>query len=71
MTAFLDLILLPLCRQHDRDLAELPGLAAAQAPRRAARGRSLDNLVVHLALEGTAPLSPKGYKKLVGHLVDT
>jgi hypothetical protein len=70
MTPSLDFILLPLHRQNDRDLAEIPGLLATQSPRRAARGRSLDNLVVHLALEGTAPLSPKGYNKLVGHLVD-
>lgn len=69
MTTSLNLILLPLCRQNDRDLAELPGLKAAQAPRRAARGRSADMFVVHLAMEGTAPLSPKGYEKLVGHLV--
>lgn len=71
MTTPLDLILLPLNRQNDRDLAELPGLHAASPPRRAARGRSMDNLVLHLALEGTAPLSPKGYQKLVEHLVAT
>jgi len=70
MTTSLDLILLPLHRQNNRDLAEIPGIYTSQAPRRSGRGRSLDNLVVHLALEGTAPLSPKGYKKLVGHLVD-
>ncbi len=70
MNTSLDLILLPLYRQNNRDLTDLPGLYATQPPRRSARGRSLDNLVIHLALEGTAPLSPKGYNKLVGHLVD-
>jgi hypothetical protein len=70
MTTSLDFILLPLHRQNDRDLPEIPGMYATQAPRRCARGRSLDNLVVHLTLEGTAPLSPKGYTKLVGYLVD-
>lgn len=70
MTTSLDYILLPIHRQNDRDLAEIPGLLAAQAPRRAARGRTLDTFVVQLALVGTAPLSPKGYRKLVGHLVD-
>jgi len=44
---------------------------AAQAPRRSARGRSGDTLVIHLALDGTAPLSPKGYQKLQAHLVET
>jgi hypothetical protein len=70
MTTSLDLILLPLHRQNNRDLPENPGLSAAQAPRRTARGRSIDVLMVHLVLEGTAPLSPKGYNKLIGHLVD-
>ena len=71
MTTSFDLILLPLCRQNDQDQAELPGLEGSQAPRRAARGRSRDQLVVHLSLEGTAPLSPKGYDKLVSYLVET
>ncbi len=70
MTTSLNLILLPLYRLNDRDQAELPGLKAAQAPRRPARGRSADLLVIHLALEGTAPLSAKGYDKLVSHLMD-
>jgi len=70
MTASLELILLPLYRQNDRDLGELPGLVATHAPRRSARGRSMESLVLHLALEGTAPLSPKGCNKLVGHLID-
>jgi hypothetical protein len=71
MTTSLDVILLPLCRQNSQDMPELAGLYATQAPRRAARGRSLDTLVIHLALEGTAPLSQKGYQKLVGYLADT
>ena len=71
MTSSLDLILLPLYRAGGRDMAEMPGLHATQAPRRSARGRSGDTLVIHLALEGTAPLSPKGYQKLQAHLVET
>jgi len=71
MTTSLDLILLPLYRLDGQDQPELPGLSAARPPRRASRGRSLDRLVIHLALEGTAPLSPNGYAKLGGHLTDT
>lgn len=71
MTSSLDLILLPLYRVGSRDMAEMPGLHAAQAPRRSARGRSGDTLVIHLALEGTAPLSPKGYQKLQAQLAET
>jgi len=68
MTTSLDLILLPLNRVDGQDHPELPGLFAAKPPRRTSRGRALDRLVIHLALDGTAPLSPKGYSKLVGHL---
>jgi len=68
MTTSLDLILLPLSRQDGQDQPELMGLQAASAPRRSARGRSLDRLVIHLDLVGTAPLSPTGYAKLLDHL---
>jgi hypothetical protein len=70
MSTSLDVILLPLCRQNNQDLPELAGLYATQAPRRSGRGRSMDTLVLHLALEGTAPLSQKGYQKLVGYLAE-
>jgi hypothetical protein len=71
MTTPLDLILLPLNRVDGQDQPELPGLYAAKPPRRTSRGRALDRLIIHLALDGTAPLSPKGYSKLVGHLANT
>ena len=68
MTTSTDLILLPLFRKDGQDQPELTGLQAASAPRRAARGRSLDRLVIHLELVGTAPLSSAGYTKLLDHL---
>ena len=68
MTTPLDLIVLPLARRGGEDQPELPGLYASAPPRRPARGRSLDRLVIHLSLEGSAPLSPKGYAKLMNHL---
>jgi len=70
MTTSLDLILLPLHRQNDHDYSEIPGLFVSEAQGRVARGRSLERLVIHFSLGGTAPLSPKGYKKLVKHLGD-
>jgi len=70
MTSSLDLILLPLNRHKNQDMPELPGLFATQAQGKVARGKALDKLVVHLTLQGNAPLSPKGYDKLVRHLGD-
>ncbi|MBU0510761.1 MAG: hypothetical protein KKD28_12355 [Chloroflexi bacterium] len=67
----LDLIVLPLARRSGEDQPELPGLYAAAPPRHPARGRSLERLVIHLSLEGSAPLSPKGYVKLMDHLAQT
>jgi formylglycine-generating enzyme required for sulfatase activity len=70
MTVSLDVNIYPLCRVNDREMGEIPGLYATLAPRWPARGRSGDTLVVHLALEGTAPITPKEYKKLVAYLAD-
>jgi formylglycine-generating enzyme required for sulfatase activity len=70
MTASLDVNIYPLCRVSDREMGEIPGLYATLAPRWPARGRSGDTLVVHLALEGTAPITPKEYKKLVAYLAE-
>ncbi len=61
MTTPMDLILLPLHRQDGQDSVDMPGLYAATPPRRAARPRSQERLVIQLDLEGTAPLSSKGY----------
>lgn len=68
MSQSLDLFLLPIFRQNNRDLDQIPGLLAAQAPRHAGRGRSNEILLIHLFLEGTAPLSHKGFDKLLAHL---
>jgi formylglycine-generating enzyme required for sulfatase activity len=70
MTVTLDVNIYPLCRVNDREMGELPGLYATLAPRWPARGRSGDTLVVHLALEGTAPITPNEYKKLVAYLAE-
>jgi hypothetical protein len=71
MTSSLDLILLPLVRRGGVDQPELPGLLAVAPPRRPARGRALDQLILHLALDGNAPLSAKGLQKLLESLVQT
>ena len=55
--ATFDLNLLPIHRLNGQDLAELPGLLALTPPRRTARGREKDNLILYLMLSGNATFS--------------
>jgi len=71
MTTTFDITLFPLSRKSNQDFPDVPGLYAAQGSFRTARGRSHETLVVHLALDGTAPLQKKELKKLVKNLADT
>ncbi|RME87514.1 MAG: hypothetical protein D6770_09170 [Anaerolineae bacterium] len=52
---------MPLHRTDGQELPTLPGLLALNPPRRAARGRERDHLVVFLALTGNAPISTGEY----------
>ena len=58
MSASLDLNLLPVARYAGRDYPEMLGLYYAEPPRRTARGRNLDRLILYLVIEGNAPLPP-------------
>ena len=58
MSASLDLNLLPVSHYSGRDYPELLGLYYAEPPRRTARGRNLDRLILYLVVEGNAPLPP-------------
>lgn len=71
MPVALDLNLLPIFREAGQDLSELPGLHLAAAPRRAARGRSGDRLILYLALSGTAPLAPGKLDQILAGLAKT
>lgn len=53
MTTF-DLNILPIHRLNGQDLPDLPGLLAVAPPRRTARGREKDSLVLYLMLTGNA-----------------
>jgi hypothetical protein len=66
MTMPLDFILLPIVRHQGIDQSDLPGLSAVLPPRRAQ-----DRLIMHLSLQGNAPLSAKAYAKLLDSLADT
>jgi len=60
----LDLTLLPLYRLNNKELPALPGLLAMTPPRKTARGREHDRLIVYLVLTGNATLSTVEYLQL-------
>ena len=53
----IDITITPLNRVGGQEQASLPGLMAAVPPRKAARGRDQDRLIVYLQLAGKAVLS--------------
>ncbi|HSK65631.1 MAG TPA: hypothetical protein VK888_01780 [Anaerolineales bacterium] len=55
--ATFDLNILPIHRVNGQEAPELPGLMALTPPRKAARGREHDTLIVYLMLSGNATLS--------------
>lgn len=71
MATSLDLNLLPLARLAGQDQPELPGLFVAEPPRRAARGRGADRLILYLTLEGNAPLSAGKQAQVLERLAKT
>jgi len=60
----LDLTFLPLYRLNRQELPALPGLLAMMPPRKTARGRENDRLIVYLVLTGNATLSTAEYLQL-------
>lgn len=65
MSKSLDLNLLPVARFAGNDQTQFLGLHAAEQPRRAARGRAADRLVLYLAVIGNAPLPPAKQERLL------
>lgn len=65
MPAQLDLTVLPLFRQDGRDNSYLPGLLAAEPPRRTARGRGEERLLLHLSSPPDLNLSPEAQASLL------
>jgi len=68
MTNPLDLNLLPVSRIAGRDHPELLGLHASLAPRRPARGRSQDRLILYLVIKGNAPFPPNKLDQILADL---
>jgi hypothetical protein len=71
MNATFDLNLLPLIREAGLEQSELPGLYAVTPPRRTARGRDSDRLILYLSMAGNAPLAPEQYPQLLARLTQT
>jgi hypothetical protein len=68
MPATLDLSLIPVARYAGQDYPDLLCLHAAAPPRRAARGREVDRLILYLAMAGNAPLPPGKQDELLAGL---
>jgi hypothetical protein len=71
MSAYFDLIILPLVRSGGQDRPEVPGLFVAAPPRRTARYRDRDHLALFLALVGNYPLASNQLDDLLTRLADT
>jgi hypothetical protein len=67
----LDLNVLPFLRQNGQDASSFPGLYMVTPPRQAARGRSLDQLILFFNMVGNAPLTSQQQEQLLGRLAQT
>lgn len=67
----MDLNILSLARREGQELIEPPGLLIATPPRRPARGRQDDRLILYLAIAGSAPLPEEQQSQLLAHLTQT
>lgn len=63
-----DLSIYPIAYVDGQEQGSLPGIFAAAAPRRAARGRPGELLVLYLTLQGNAPLSAEGMQQMLDKL---
>jgi hypothetical protein len=64
-----DLNILPIHRRGGKDHTSLVGLHAAAPPRRAARGRKTDQLILLLSFNGPPPFGDERIAELVSRLV--
>jgi hypothetical protein len=71
MSNSIDLELLPLYRRAGQDQGAVPGLFVARKPRRCARSREADQLILYLAMTGNATVPLDLSEQLVNELVST
>ena len=67
----MDLKLIPLTRHNGQDEHKLPGLQVAAPPRRPARGRKQDRLILYLDFEGDKSLPNEELEQLINNLAQT
>ena len=70
MSKTLDLNLIPVACFAGNDQTQFVGLQAADPPRRTARGRGADRLVLYLGVVGNAPLPPAKQERLLADLAE-
>lgn len=70
MPQAIDLKILPIVTRGGELRADHPGLQVAFPPRRSSRRRSQERLILHLELEGNAPLNLKAKQQLLEKLAD-
>ncbi|HDD54790.1 MAG TPA: hypothetical protein ENG59_00930 [Chloroflexi bacterium] len=70
MTTRFDLNILPINHQMGKTVSKLPGLLTASPPRRSPRRRTQEKLLLHLRLEGNAPLSDTAMGQLLTKLAE-
>ncbi len=71
MPSTLDLNLLPLSRQNGQDQSGMPGLYMVTPPRKPARGRDEDQLILFFTMTGNAPLTAEQQGQILGRLAQT
>jgi len=64
----IDLLILPLVRTGGKELPSVFGLHVATPPKKVARFRNRDRLVLHLYLDGNAPLPEEQVNQLLSNL---
>ena len=66
-----DLLILPLVRTGGQEQPNVPGLYIPSPPRKSARFRSRDKLVLHLILDGNSPLPQEHIDQILTNLAKT
>ena len=71
MSSPYDLLILPLVRTGGQEQPNVPGLYIPSPPRKSARFRSRDKLVLHLILDGNSPLPQEHIDQILTNLAKT
>ncbi len=71
MAESIDLLILPLARIAGQEQPGVMGLYVAPPPKKAARFRKRDRLILHLFLDGNAPLPPDQVDQILVNLAKT